>query len=63
MRLIQPGFVYRLDSTGTLVVFDKATGNLRGKRINDAWRVGGAIVQAQREGRLSIVEADEPGQQ
>src|SRR5690606_2817839 len=28
MRLIQPGFVYRLDSTGTLVVFDKATGNL-----------------------------------
>lgn len=64
LRLIQPGFVYRLESTGTLVVFDKTTGNLRGKRINDSWRVllnGGAIVQSHREGRLSIVEADEHG--
>lgn len=66
LRLIQPGFVYRLDLTGTLVVFDQATGNLRGKRTNDSWRVllnGGPIVQAHREGKLSVVEADEhPGE-
>lgn len=63
-RLIQPGAVYRLDTTGMLVVFDKATGNLRGKRTNDAWRVllsGSAIVKAHREGTLRLLEVDADG--
>lgn len=54
-RLIQPGFVYRLETTGALVMFDSSTSVLRQKLHNDAWRVqlsGKDIVEAHRAGKL-----------
>lgn len=63
-QLIQPGFVYRLDTTGALVYFDKATGVLRQKSGNDAWRVllsGRDIVNAHNEGKLIQLPAEEGG--
>jgi hypothetical protein len=63
-QLIQPGFVYRLDTTGALVYFDKSTGVLRQKSVNDAWRVllsGRDIVNAHNEGKLIQLSAEEGG--
>lgn len=60
--LLQPGAIYRLEKTGSLVYLDTTTGMLRFKRVNETWRVlldDKDIIKAHLDGTLTPLSKEE----